>query len=246
MKLENLNRRSWLTQGHWLVGLVVVQFLHTHMHAHAEVFKWTDKDGRTHYGDRVPQDKVGTSVKSANVASPTAAAEVEIEPSVMKYFDIYGRTPRELQASILVNGPFSELLQRHVNATCGWGITWKFDYLQDKGRCRINKFKITLSTVITFPRWQNPEAADDATRAIWSRASKEIQVHEDGHKANGIEAANVLARRLRGLQSFDSCEALSAEISKAGKQIYAEYSLIDRAYDRTEALKIRRGGRFAP
>lgn len=213
--------------------------------AHPEVYKWVDQDGRVYYGDRAPQDKPSNIVKGANVSDPTAVAEVEVEESTMKYFEVYGTNPRELQASILANGPFNQIVQRHVNAECGWRIHWKFDYVRDKGQCRINKFKITLSTEITFPKWKNPEAADDTVRDMWARVAKEIRTHEDGHKANGIEAANVLARRLRALPAFDSCEALQAEIAREGKQIYAEYSLIDRAYDRTEALKVRRGGRFA-
>lgn len=213
--------------------------------AHAEVYKWTDENGRVQYGDRPPQDRSAKPVQGANVASPTALAEVEIEESTLKYFPVYGTTPRELHASMYANGPFNEIVKQHVAAECGWRIRWKFDHINNNGQCRIGKFKITLSTEITFPKWQNPDAADESVRSAWARAAKTIRIHEDGHKANGIEAANVLARRLRALPSFDTCEALNAEISRAGKRIYAEYALLDRAYDRTEALKTKRGGHFA-
>ena len=212
---------------------------------HAEVYKWTGPDGRVHYGDNPPTDTTSKSVQSANVAVPLALAEVEIEESSMKYFPIYGTTPRELQASILANGPFNEIVKRNVNAECGWRLNWRFDYVRDKGQCKIGKFKIMLRTEITFPKWMNPEAGDESVRSLWKRVSKDIRVHEDGHKANGIEAANVLARRLRALPEFESCEALNTEISREGKRIYAEYSLLNRAYDRTEALKIQADGRFA-
>ena len=211
----------------------------------AEVHKWTDKDGRVHYGDLPPNDSSSKPVQSANVSGHTALAGVEIEESTLKYFPIYGTTPRELHASMYANGPFNEIVKQHVAAECGWRIRWKFDYIRERDQCHIGKFKITLSTEITFPKWQNPEAADESVRSAWARAAKTIRIHEDGHKANGIEAANVLARRISALPTFDTCEGLYAEISRAGKRIYAEYALLDRAYDRTEALKITRGGHFA-
>lgn len=211
----------------------------------AEVHKWTDHTGRIHYGDLPPNDSSSKPVQSANISRHTALAEVEIEESTLKYFPIYGTTPRELHVSMYANGPFNEIVKQHVAAECGWRIRWKFDYIRERGQCRIGKFKITLSTEITFPKWQNPEAADESVRRAWARVAKTIRTHEDGHKANGIEAANVLARRLHALPAFDTCELLYAEISRAGKRIYAEYALLDRAYDRTEALKSKHGGHFA-
>ncbi len=212
----------------------------------AEVFKWTDADGRIHYGDRPPQNKAAVPVKGTSNTGTTALAEVVVEESKMKYFPVYGATPRELQASILTNGPFNQIVQRHVNAECGWRLNWKFEHIQEKNQCRIGKFKIILSTEITFPQWMNPEAADDTVRTLWKKVAHDIRVHEDGHKANGVQAANILARRLKALPPHDSCEALNAEISREGARIHREHALLDRAYDRTEVLKIKPGGRFAP
>lgn len=228
------------------LSIILIALLHfCPMPAHAEVYKWTAPDGSIHYGDAPPQDNSAKPVRSANIAGPTALAEVEIEESSMKYFPIFGATPRELQRSMTANGPFNEMVKQHVNAEISWRLNWKLDYIRDKNQCRIGKFKILLRTEITFPKWMNPEAADDTVRSLWERVAKDIRAHEDGHKAIGIEAANVLARRLRALPPFDTCEALNAEISRARTKIYAEYTQANRAFDRTEVLKIQRGGRLA-
>ena len=213
--------------------------------ANADVYKWIGPDGRVHYGDNPPQDKSAKPVQGASSAGPATLAEVEIEESTMVYFPIFGTTPRELQDSIRANGPYSQIVKQHVNAQIGWRLNWKFDYIRDRGQCRIGKFKIILSTEITFPKWMNPEAADESVRSLWNSVAKDIRTHEDGHKAIGVEGANVLARRLRALPPFDTCEELNAEITREGKRIYAEYSLLNRAYDRTEVLKIKPGGRLA-
>lgn len=96
----------------------------------------------------------------------------------------------------------------------GWRIRWKFDYVRNAGQCRIGKFKITLSTEITFPKWQKPRAVNESVRSTWARITEEIRNHDGGHKANGIEASNVLARRLRALPSYDTREPLNVEISR--------------------------------
>ena len=66
----------------------------------------TGQDGRVQYGEQPPENKPAKRVESAIVASPTTLVEVEIEDSTMKYFPVYGTNARELQASILANGPF--------------------------------------------------------------------------------------------------------------------------------------------
>jgi predicted secreted Zn-dependent protease len=215
------------------------------VNVHAQIYKWTDQNGRVQYSDKAPQDKLSKIVHVENSAGPTALAEVEIEESTIKYYDVYGTNAYELETSMYKNGPFNQIVMQHVIAECGWKFNWKFDYVRDKGQCRIGKFKITLSTEITFPKWKNPQDADDKARDIWARSAIEIRKHEDGHKATGIQAANVLARRLKALPSFDTCEELNAAISREGKQIYHEYSLIDRAFDRTEALRLKPLGRIA-
>ena len=65
----------------------------------------------------IKTQKLKASIVSGQVGVPLARAEVEIEESSMKYFPIYGTTPRELQASILANGPFNEIVKRNVNAS---------------------------------------------------------------------------------------------------------------------------------
>lgn len=111
---------------------------------------------------------------------------------------MYGSTPLELHAEI------------------HWRITWKFDYIDEPGKCRLNKFTITMPTTITMPKWMDAEGAPAETLALWPSVLSKIRRHEDGHKAIGMEGANVLARRLKSV---------------------GEYSLANRAFDRSEALK---------
>lgn len=205
--------------------------------AAAQVYKWTDADGRVHYGPRPPANVKSTALNAQASRSANPEANVEIEESTIQHYPVYGRTPLELHMSMMQNGPFNEIVQRRVYAEIHWRFNWKFDIAADAGRCRIDKFVVKLVTTITMPQWMNADGADAETRALWPGVVRKIRQHEDGHKAIGVEGANVLARRLRALPAYDNCQALNQAISAEGARVYGEYALANAAFDRTEALK---------
>jgi len=160
-----------------------------------------------------------------------------VEESEIQHYPVYGATPYELHRSMVTNGPFNEIVQQRVYAEIHWRLKWKFDYSWEARKCRIDKFQIMLLSTITMPQWMDASAASAGLRSQWQRVVGKIRKHEDGHKANGIQAANFLARRLKSLPVYDDCQALTRDINREGERITAEYYLVDRAFDRTEALK---------
>lgn len=205
--------------------------------APGQIHKWTDANGRVHYGPHPPANVKSTSLHPPASRSANPEANVEIEESTIQHYPVYGRTPLELHVSMMQNGPFNEIVQRRVYAEIHWRFNWKFDIADDDGKCRINKFVVKLVTIITMPQWMNAEGADAETRALWPSVVRKIRQHEDGHKAIGVEGANVLARRLRALPAYANCHALNHAISSEGARVYGEYALANNAFDRAEALK---------
>jgi predicted secreted Zn-dependent protease len=60
---------------------------------------------------------------------------------------------------------------------------------------------------------------------------KNLRYHEDGHKENGLKAANAMARRFRALPPRANCAELEADIGKTADRLLKEYKDIDVAYD---------------
>ena len=203
----------------------------------AEVYKWVDQSGRVHYEAAPPPDAKATLLNIHRSHSANPASEVEVQESTIQYYPVYGNTPYALHTSMLQNGPFNEIVQQHVYAEIHWEFKWKSDYTSESHKCRINRFNITLVTAITMPQWMDSEKAPAALQSLWPSVVSKIRTHENGHKAIGIEGANVLARRLRSLPVFDDCAALTREVNREGERIFNEYALANRAFDRTEALK---------
>ena len=205
--------------------------------APAQIYKWVDKDGKVHYDGQPPPAAKAKPLAITQSHSANPASGVEVPPSVIRHYPVSGDSPYALHASMMQNGPFNEIVQQRVYAEIEWRYQWKFDYTAEGGKCRIKQFVITLLTTITMPQWINSEEAPPAMRALWPKVVTNIRKHEDGHKAIGIEGANVLARRLKALPPFDNCDALTREVNREGERVYAEYALANRAFDRTEALK---------
>ena len=130
-----------------------------------------------------------------------------------------------------------DIVRQRVYAEIHWRITWKFDYAREPGKCRLNKIALTVPTIITMRKWMDAEGAPAETQALWPTVLAKIRQHEDGHEAIGIEGANVLARRLRSLPSYATCQQLNRVIQSEGERIVGDYSPANRAFDRADALK---------
>jgi len=205
--------------------------------AFSQVYKWVDADGRVHYG---PQPPAGLKARPLSFQQSHAAnpdSNIEVPESEIIYYPVSGKTPLELHMAMKRNGPFNDIVQQRVYAEIHWRITWKFDYVNEPGKCRLGKLVLTVPTIITMPKWVDAEGAPAETRAVWPTVLSRIRQHEDGHKAIGVEGANVLARRLKALPSYATCQELNNVIRNEGDRIVGEYNLANRAFDRAEALK---------
>lgn len=203
-----------------------------------QVYKWTDSQGKTQYGDRPPEESKTQPLKieSTSGAVGLAEANVEVAETEILWFRVGGLTLAELNASKEANGPFNDIVEAKVWGQTGWRILWKFGHDRSKGDCRIGSFTVTLTSKMWLPKWEEYNLATSDVRAKWDAFYKGLVVHENGHKANGIKAANDLARRLRGMRPYPTCEGLNSDIRLIGNRITSEYGLVDRAFDRVERI----------
>jgi predicted secreted Zn-dependent protease len=209
--------------------------------AEAQVYRWKDAEGRIHYGDKPPELE-----KAKPVATPgliggggdvAAAAEVRVAETTVDWFTIRGTTSAEMRASMLETAPYSARRQSRVWGQCRWWFEWDFKYAPGStGGCRVAEFTITLNARMKLPKWVDANGADRELRDRWETFEKRLRQHEDGHKNNGVKAANDLARRLKTLGEYPDCAMLNGEIKKLGDRIWSEYALLDDAFDRVDLL----------
>jgi predicted secreted Zn-dependent protease len=198
----------------------------------AQVYKWTDADGRVHYGDKPPDEAKAKSVGTGSSgARQSAERDVEVEETVMQYYEVEGSSAAELHRAIKAYGPvLSDGI--HYYATTKWNIRWAAKYKTVGGRCAIDTMHLTVSAAITFPKWSNSSAGTASLRDKWEQMAKALRLHEDGHKDNGVRGANDLALRLRALPAQPDCRTLEQEINANLERVLKVHRELDIAYDR--------------
>lgn len=204
--------------------------------AEAQVYRWKDVDGKVHYGDRPPDTEKARAIDTPGPASAAAASEVRVTETTIDWFPIRGTSSAQMRASMLETAPYSSERQSKVWGQCRWWLEWDFKHQEAPSGCRIGAFTITLSARMKLPKWVDSAHGGAELRTRWETFEKRLRRHEDGHKDNGIKAANDLARRLRALPEYASCATLNSEIGKLGGRIVSEYGLLDKAFDRVDLL----------
>lgn len=208
--------------------------------AHAQVYRWTDERGKVHYGDHPAEGDKAKPVDIGRMDSSSSggatSADVRVKETEVEWFVVRGVTRQEIRDTMQQTAPYSEVHKARVWGQCAWRISWSFQHERDATSCRVHRMRLEVSAVMRLPRWQDEALAEPDLRARWSDFNRRLRQHEDGHKKNGIAAAEDLARRLRGLREFATCEALNAEIVATRNRVLSEYRQVDQAFDRVERL----------
>ncbi len=210
----------------------------------ADIHKWTDAEGRVHYGDSPPPGSSTKQIRTSGAGGTAPSREVQVEETVIRPYPVSGASTRELRDSMQLTAPVSSTTGKRVWGQCHWRLDWKAKYAGESGKCRIDTFSLTLGATIDFPNWTNKSAAPEALRSKWEQFSRALRAHEDGHKENGLRAANDLANRLRALPPEKDCEALNQKISDLRNRIISEYKYLDQAYDRATDHGVTQGAKL--
>jgi len=207
----------------------------------ADVQKWTDANGRVHYGDSPPPGSAAKEVRTASVAGTPPGRDVQVEETVIHAYEVSGASVRELSDAMQRTAPVSQATGQRVWGQCSWMLKWNFAHASEGGRCRIDKFSLTVSAIIVIPKWTDRNAAPESLQSRWDGFSRALRAHEDGHKENGVRAANDFANRLRALPPEKDCAALVQKINTLGERVTSEYRFIDQAFDRATDHGVNQG-----
>jgi predicted secreted Zn-dependent protease len=164
---------------------------------------------------------------------PSAERDVRVEETVIQYYDVRGSTADQLRTAMRTYGPTTSAdIGKHYFAVCRWYLKWRARYRTAGGQCGIDTLQLDLSATIEFPKWSTPESGTPALRDKWGQMTTALRHHEDGHKDNGVRAANDLARRLHALPAQSDCKTLEQQINANLDQVLKQYRELDQTYDR--------------
>lgn len=171
-----------------------------------------------------------------------AYSAVSINDNVDRY-DINGRTAAELRREMSAKGPAGSGGRRFDGYT-KWYVSWSYRYRNVGAGCVIASVSTSVRVTITLPQWRNESAGDSATRAQWARYIAALELHERGHRQNGVDAANEVDQAIAAMPPAGSCDALGSAANALGMSILQRYNQRDIDYDNETRHGATQGARF--
>lgn len=173
-------------------------------------------------------------------AAVTAATEQRID-SV--YYVVAGNSVEELWADVLAKTPVEHNGQKHVAYT-RWQVDWRFWWQSNGDTCDISKVETRLEVTYTLPRLHENAATPASVVDRWEDYYAALFSHEQGHKDFGVEAATEIRSRIAGMGPRETCEQLELDANAIGKSVIAEYSRVEKQYDRATNHGLNTGAVF--
>ncbi|MDX1660838.1 MAG: DUF922 domain-containing protein [Gemmatimonadota bacterium] len=158
-------------------------------------------------------------------------------------YEVAGSSVEEISASLDRAAPRIE--GGRFRGTTEWNVQWRFGYAPAGSGCSITELDVDLHVTTTVPRWSPPPDATRELVALWRSYRSALDAHEAGHRAFAVEAANEVARTLRGLRSA-SCVALPEEANARGHAVVERFRRAQRRYDRRTGHGRTQGAGWPP
>ena len=81
--------------------------------------------------------------------------------------------------------------------------------------CELTDLSVVVEVTTILPRWIDESEASKRLVERWTRYMAALQLHEDGHKEIGVEAARKVMERLREIPAQPTCTGLQEVIELA-------------------------------
>lgn len=161
-----------------------------------------------------------------------------------RYYPITGISASELRSQMSQRGPIDQHEGRRYDAHTEWVVRWSYRYTQARNLCRVRSATTKVAVTFTMPQWKAPFNAERSLIADWNAYLASLQLHEEGHKRNGVDAGQDVVQALNQLPAYPSCKALEGAIQSTAQTIIKQYNQKDLAYDRTTRHGYTQGAVF--
>jgi predicted secreted Zn-dependent protease len=169
------------------------------------------------------------TVATAIIWLVSASAAVADDAEIV-YYDIVGDSAKELRSQLNGNGPVGKGGKRS-DGRADWHVTWNFRYAPSTQGCKLTVLKTTVTGRIVLPRWKAGHGASNALVGKWERYISALRVHEEGHYAFGVRAADEISDLRQSASTANNCSELVIRVNTQARAILEKYKNADDAYD---------------
>lgn len=171
-----------------------------------------------------------------SVATPIDSRESRLDDGVHVVertvtYKLEGDGLSEVRAAMRRIGPLDG--GRHQFGFTHVELGWSYPFERADGGCRTGPIHVEVEVTQTMPEWTATAATSGAASREWSRFMHALHVHEDGHRAIGLDTARQILAQQRELGTYPSCDALDAAANTVGDAALEAMRGRHREYDRT-------------
>ena len=154
------------------------------------------------------------------------------------YYDVHGRTARELVDDMRRLGPQNGRYFGEAQSPLRW--TWRTK--SDGAGCRTSSASVVMRSEITLPRWTPPADTVPGVFAQWKTFLSALETHEVGHKDISARHAREMLTALQRLSGF--CSSLDSDRRRITDDILARMREEQVKYDADTRHGVTQGAVF--
>lgn len=203
--------------------------------ATAEIYRWTDAAGKTHFSDAPAKGSVTVTPSTTSIAKAdkkasrySDSADVDVR---YNYYDAIPLSRQQLLPVLLQASPVTSEGKKYIGHT-DWLLNWHYTTGMQNGLCRIASVKTRVTITYIMPRLGNspaiPRDVTDKFNGFYAR----LMAHEEGHADNGVFAAREIESVLARLPGQAECSSLQSTTQQTANAIIEKYKQKDKDYDR--------------
>ena len=147
----------------------------------------------------------------------------------VEYYDIHGKTLREIRIDAHVNGPVAR--DTTWFAMTHYQIHWSYSYYRQPTLCRLTNVKMMVDIIVTLPRWVDSSDVDPAAVYWWANSSDHVRSHEAHHVQLAVDGASEIRSLLLRSTSSD-CGLLARSTNEEAAVILRRIAEQQQDFDR--------------
>jgi predicted secreted Zn-dependent protease len=163
------------------------------------------------------------------IINPVSWASPVVESQIV-FYDVWGLTSQAIRSSINNRSPIREGSTNYAGYT-QWHVNWSYKWRENGSKCFVIQSNTNIKIKITMPNWQNSKTADNALKNRWQTFERALFLHEKGHEAITIKAANEIETAILTMPSMANCSALEQAANRLGHAILEQARIKQKQYD---------------
>ncbi|HSB34474.1 MAG TPA: DUF922 domain-containing protein, partial [Nitrospirota bacterium] len=133
---------------------------------------------------------------------------------------------------------------RKYDAMTSWKVKWDYGHNRAGQTCSADSFTVTVNVRYHLPKWVKPADAPRELVEKWDGYTKNLLIHENGHRDKAVDAATDLIRSVADLPPSRTCAELDRNVNLLSRARMRKLEEEQQQYDNDTGHGTKQGALF--